>query len=292
MITLLSQNGNGAANVSEHDDVRWEHGYHPLRVRAVVEETPDTRSYVLEVTDELAELFRYRPGQFCTFRVRMGDDEHLRSYSMSSAPDGGRDLTVTVKRVPGGLVSNWFHDHVAAGRRARRHQAGRRVLHHRRRPGGGRVLRRQRRHPGHVDHPRRAGPLRSLGADPLRQPRPRVGDLPRRPGRAGRRPPRSVARAAPPRRRVRAGRRVGDPSSSSGTRSTRTTSSAGPGRSWISSRPRSSRRACRPIASPSSGSSTRGSHPPAVSDPVATEEAPIDQRIASLGEAKALYTIR
>ena len=115
MITLLSPNGNGAAKLSEHDDVRWAHGYHPLRVREVVEETPDARSYVLEVTDDLAELFRYRPGQFCTFRVRVGDEELVRSYSMSSAPGDGRDLTVTVKRVPGGRVSGWFHDRVAAG---------------------------------------------------------------------------------------------------------------------------------------------------------------------------------
>ena len=26
-----------------------------------------------------------------------------------------RDLTVTVKRVAGGLISNWFNDHVAEG---------------------------------------------------------------------------------------------------------------------------------------------------------------------------------
>jgi ferredoxin-NADP reductase len=115
MITRLSQNGNGAASVSEHDDVRWAHGYHPLRVRQVVDETPDAKSYVLEVTDELADLFRYRPGQFCTFRVHVGDEELVRSYSMSSAPGDGRDLTVTVKRVPGGRVSGWFHDHVRAG---------------------------------------------------------------------------------------------------------------------------------------------------------------------------------
>ena len=34
---------------------------------------------------------------------------------MSSAPETDADLTVTVKRVPGGLVSNWFHDHVTEG---------------------------------------------------------------------------------------------------------------------------------------------------------------------------------
>ena len=36
----------------------------------------------------------------------------MRCYSMSSTPALDPDLTVTVKRVPGGLVSNWFNDAV------------------------------------------------------------------------------------------------------------------------------------------------------------------------------------
>jgi ferredoxin-NADP reductase len=97
------------------DDVRRAHGYHPLRVKRVVRETHDTRSYVLDVPADLADTFRYRAGQFCTFRVSIADDQHLRSYSMSSAPETDGDLTVTVKRVPGGVVSNWFNDCVVAG---------------------------------------------------------------------------------------------------------------------------------------------------------------------------------
>ena len=77
------------------------HGFHPLRVKRVVDETADTRSFVLDVPPELAATFNYRPGQFCTFRVRLGADEHFRCYSMSSAPDTDADLAVTVKRVPG-----------------------------------------------------------------------------------------------------------------------------------------------------------------------------------------------
>jgi ferredoxin-NADP reductase len=101
--------------VADHDDARRAHGYHELRVKAVVQETHDTRSYVLDIPDELAETFRYRAGQFCTFRVHLDGEELLRCYSMSSAPETDADLTVTVKRVPGGLVSNWFHDEVAEG---------------------------------------------------------------------------------------------------------------------------------------------------------------------------------
>ena len=98
-----------------HDPVLRQHGYHALRVARVVPETHDASSFVLDVPEDLREAFRYRPGQFCTFRVRVGGAEELRSYSMSSAPETDDDLTVTVKRVAGGIVSNWFLDTVREG---------------------------------------------------------------------------------------------------------------------------------------------------------------------------------
>jgi 3-ketosteroid 9alpha-monooxygenase subunit B len=70
---------------------------------------------VLEVPADLREAFAYRPGQFCSFRVHVGEDEHARCYSMSSAPEVDGDLTVTVKRVPGGIVSNQLVDQVSEG---------------------------------------------------------------------------------------------------------------------------------------------------------------------------------
>ena len=98
-----------------HDPVLRQHGYHRLRVKAVVPETDDASSYVLDVPESLRGTFHYRPGQFCTFRVHIDGNEELRSYSMSSAPETDDDLTVTVKRVDGGVVSNWFLDHVGQG---------------------------------------------------------------------------------------------------------------------------------------------------------------------------------
>jgi 3-ketosteroid 9alpha-monooxygenase subunit B len=106
---------SSGAPAADHEHVRFEHGYHPLPVKAIVQETADTRSFVLDVPAELRDLFRYRAGQFCTFRVHVDGGEQLRSYSMSSAPETDDDLVVTVKRVPGGLVSNWLHDNVAEG---------------------------------------------------------------------------------------------------------------------------------------------------------------------------------
>ncbi len=101
--------------VTAVDDVAHRHAFHPLPVKQVIEETDDARSFVLDVPDDLAEAYRYRPGQFCTFRVRIGTDEFFRCYSMSSAPETDGDLVVTVKRVPDGTVSNWFNDAVSVG---------------------------------------------------------------------------------------------------------------------------------------------------------------------------------
>jgi len=99
----------------DHDDVGLGHGFHLLRVKRIVQETGDTRSFVLDIPDGLVDAFRYRAGQFCTFRLCIDGEELLRSYSMSSAQDIDADFAVTVKRVPAGRVSNWFHDHVAEG---------------------------------------------------------------------------------------------------------------------------------------------------------------------------------
>jgi len=92
-----------------------DHGFHPLRVQRVVQETHDTKSFVFEVPPDLRDAFAYEAGQFCTFRVPLGDDELLRCYSMSSSPDVDTDFTLTVKRVAGGRVSNWLLDEVTEG---------------------------------------------------------------------------------------------------------------------------------------------------------------------------------
>lgn len=92
-----------------------EHGYHSLRVVDVVDETDDTRSFVLEIPTELADSFRYTAGQFCTFRATIGGKKIVRCYSMSSSPDTGDPFTTTVKRVPEGIMSNWMNDALAPG---------------------------------------------------------------------------------------------------------------------------------------------------------------------------------
>lgn len=89
--------------------------HHQLRVAEVIVETADARSFVLDVPDELADRFGFRPGQFLTVRVPGADGGFAaRCYSLSSSPSS-RPLTITVKRVPHGLGSNWLCDNVVAG---------------------------------------------------------------------------------------------------------------------------------------------------------------------------------
>ena len=84
-----------------------DHGFHPARITRVVQETSDTRTYVLDP----GTPFTYRAGQFITVKA-CGT---LRSYSLSSSPDIDSELMTTVTRVPGGLVSNWIYDHLQPG---------------------------------------------------------------------------------------------------------------------------------------------------------------------------------
>ena len=81
----------------------------------MIDETADTRSFVLDVPPALAARFAYVAGQFCTFRATIGGEPIVRCYSMSSSPETGDPFTVTVKRVPGGKMSNWMNDTLAPG---------------------------------------------------------------------------------------------------------------------------------------------------------------------------------
>ncbi|MFF3567184.1 ferredoxin--NADP reductase [Nocardia jiangxiensis] len=88
----------------------------PMFQRATVtrisKESADARTFVLAPHEG---PITYRAGQFCTFRVNVDGRALFRSYSMSSAPETDGELMTTVKRVPGGAVSNWLHDNVVEG---------------------------------------------------------------------------------------------------------------------------------------------------------------------------------
>lgn len=86
-----------------------------LECVGVRDETHDVRSFVLRPVQ--ARSFRYRPGQFITLRLDIDGELVNRCYTLCSSPTRPDTLTITVKRVPGGRVSNWLHEHLRPGKR-------------------------------------------------------------------------------------------------------------------------------------------------------------------------------
>ena len=80
--------------------------FHTLQIAGIVQETHDTRSFLLDIPQSLREAFQYRAGQFLTFEVPWNGMQLRRCYSLSSAPETDAWLKVTVKRVDDGRVSN------------------------------------------------------------------------------------------------------------------------------------------------------------------------------------------
>jgi ferredoxin-NADP reductase len=87
---------------------------HAVRAEVVrvVDETHDTRTFWLRPN---ARFGRFRPGAYVTLRLKIAGRAVQRSYSLSSAPRADGLISITVKRVPEGLVSNWLADNVRAG---------------------------------------------------------------------------------------------------------------------------------------------------------------------------------
>lgn len=58
---------------------------------------------------------KYKAGQYLSLIFRINGRRYIRPYSFSSSPSVDQQLEVTVKRVFGGIVSNYIFDHVKIG---------------------------------------------------------------------------------------------------------------------------------------------------------------------------------
>jgi len=88
--------------------------FHRLKVANIVHETAEALSIRFAVPEELRETFLFKPGQHLTLKAEIGGEEVRRNYSLCVAPQD-HQLTVTVKRITGGLFSNWANDNLKPG---------------------------------------------------------------------------------------------------------------------------------------------------------------------------------
>jgi glycine betaine catabolism B len=86
-----------------------------LVCRQVQDITHDVKTFLFESAH--AAVFRHEPGQFVTLQLQIDGRPVSRCYTISSPPTRPHLLGITVKRQPGGLVSNWLHDTMAPGQR-------------------------------------------------------------------------------------------------------------------------------------------------------------------------------
>lgn len=111
-----------APNVFTHPDTwatygaQWNSGEQKaLHCCAVRDETHDVKTFTFRSADFSAISFE--PGQFITVSPTISGQRVSRCYTLSSSPTRPFALSITVKRVPGGTVSNWLHDHLREGDR-------------------------------------------------------------------------------------------------------------------------------------------------------------------------------
>jgi ferredoxin-NADP reductase len=78
----------------------------------VHQETHDVKTFTF-VSRE-AKHFAFSAGQYFAFDATVDGEDETRCYSISSSPFRKNAISITVKRVPGGKVSNWLHDNLNA----------------------------------------------------------------------------------------------------------------------------------------------------------------------------------
>ncbi len=88
--------------------------FHPLRVRTIQRDTEEAVIVSFEVPPELQTVFGFTQGQYLTLRRDIDGQDLRRSYSICAGVDDG-DLRVGVRKVRGGVFSNWINEHLQPG---------------------------------------------------------------------------------------------------------------------------------------------------------------------------------
>src|SRR4051812_11347308 len=88
--------------------------FHPLKIKDVRKETADCVSVCFDVPESLFPEFDFKEGQNITLKKNIAGEEIRRSYSICTAPHE-KQLRVAIKRVDGGLFSQFANDELKKG---------------------------------------------------------------------------------------------------------------------------------------------------------------------------------
>lgn len=88
--------------------------FHPLTIKEIRRETPECVSILFDVPENLQPDYNFEPGQNITIKLKIGDDEVRRSYSICSSPHE-KELRVAVKHLEGGVFSSHANSFLKPG---------------------------------------------------------------------------------------------------------------------------------------------------------------------------------
>lgn len=99
----------------ENANPMWIQQYTPAQVEEVRDETADTKTFVLRPASRWAG---FRAGQYVNICIEIDGIRRNRAFSLSCSPEQWETsgtVTLTIKRFPGDLVTNWMHEHLQTG---------------------------------------------------------------------------------------------------------------------------------------------------------------------------------
>jgi len=100
-------------NIDHENLPRWEGDLEPLECIAIIDETYNVKSFRFKSKKDA--WFQFLPGQHTTLLLNIDGKDVMRTYTITSSPTRPHTITITSKRLPEGVVTNWMHDNLKVG---------------------------------------------------------------------------------------------------------------------------------------------------------------------------------
>ena len=90
-------------------------GFYNITIKDIIQETSDAKTFVFDIPADIQSHFSYDAGQYLTFEAEINGENVRRSYSLCTYSGVDAHPAVTIKRVEGGRMSNFFNNTLKAG---------------------------------------------------------------------------------------------------------------------------------------------------------------------------------
>jgi ring-1,2-phenylacetyl-CoA epoxidase subunit PaaE len=97
----------------ENTNSKIPKGFYELEIKEIIHLTDEAIQLIFKIPSELKKEFSFIPGQYVNIIAQINNEECRRSYSICS--DIEEDLSIAIKTIEGGKVSNWAKNSLQAG---------------------------------------------------------------------------------------------------------------------------------------------------------------------------------